>query len=124
MKDLSPISIRPNLNAKGQITVHNGKLGQKWFSIEKVSIYCESTTVRPSGQRKAEVDGEKTVHAGLNGHLRSFCPILDCSLPLTYNPHKGDKSFYIELPNGEREAYTGGGIVTMIGWKAWLICRD
>ncbi len=118
------VSIRPNLNSKGQVTIHNGKLGLKWFSISQVTINCTSTTVRRSGQKKAEEEGIKTVHASLNGELHHIVLPSSSSLPLTYNPHRGDDAFYIINNDGTKERYTGGGLVTMIGWKAWLIYPD
>lgn len=117
---MSGVSIRPNLNAKGQVTIHSGVMGRKIDSLTEVTIRCTGVTVRPSGQRKAEEEGDKTVHASLNGDLIPFVPVTDSAIALTYNPHKGDKDFYIDLPTG-REIYNGGGIVTMVGWKAWLI---
>ena len=111
------MTIRPNLNAKGMITIHCGRLGQKIDSVSAVSIKCFDTVIRPSGFRKAFKQNEKTVHAGLIGELCELC--LPCQSQLqeiVYNPHNGDTFFHI---NGVK--YSGGGVVTMIGWKAYLV---
>lgn len=111
------ITIRPNLNAKGMITIHCGRLGRKLDSVSAISIKCFDTVIRPSGLRLARDHGDKTVHAGLIGEL---CDLYLPSQPqlqeIVYNPHNGDTFFHI---NGVK--YSGGGVVTMIGWKAYLV---
>lgn len=114
------ISIRPNLNHKNHITLHKGTMGTKLDSVSQVTIDCVSVTVRPSGCVKA-LNGDKTVHASLNGKLAPFEPVTSTACPITYNPHKGDTGFYVEREDGSRIPYEGGGVVTMIGWHAWLI---
>jgi hypothetical protein len=111
------ISIRPNLNSKGEVTVHKGSLGRKMASVRAVTIRCESVVVRPSGQSLAQKKGDKTVHAGFIGRVNSEVIMPDSSSPaVTYNPHKGDREFKV---NGK--VYEGGGLITMVGWKAYKV---
>lgn len=111
------ISIRPNLNSRGEVTVHKGSLGRKMASVRAVTIRCESVVVRPSGQSLAQEKGDKTVHAGFIGRVNSEVIMPDSSSPaVTYNPHKGDKEFKV---NGK--VYEGGGLITMVGWKAYKV---
>tara|TARA_Y100000310_G_scaffold309540_1_gene353748 strand:- start:564 stop:1811 length:1248 start_codon:yes stop_codon:yes gene_type:complete len=110
------ISIRPNLNSKGEVTIHTGSLGRKLASVKAVTIKCEGVVVRPSGTKKA-VAGDKTVHAGFIGRVMPFVIMPKSGDPaVTYNPHKGDKEFKV---NGK--TYEGGGVVTMVGWKAFKV---
>ena len=110
------ISIRPNLNKKGILTAHDGRLGKKVGHFTVATIRCSATVVRPAGQRKAEKEGEKTVHAALIGEpVKVVFPSPHSPL-VEYAPHKGDTTFHIGgVP------YFGGGIVTMVGHKAYLV---
>lgn len=111
------ISIRPNLNRRGEITIHKGRLGRKQASVKAVSIKCTDAVVRPSGQNLAQNKSEKTVHAGFIGQvLPEVIMPTSSSTPVTYNPHKGDKEFKV---NGK--SYTGGGVITMVGYKAFKV---
>ena len=124
---MATISIRPNLNTGArfgsapQITIHKGALGEKLDSVERVTIACSGVIVRKGGQRLAELKGDKTVHAGFKGSLVSFVEPPESALRVVYNPHLGHDRFYVESANGELSEYVGGGLITMIGWKAWLV---
>ena len=109
------VSIRPNLNKKDELTIHNGKMGRKISGAKKITILCKSVTVRPSGNMQA-VAGVKTVHASLNGDIIPFVSPNELSKAVQYRPHFGESSFTID---GEK--FTGGKIITMIGWKAYTI---
>ena len=125
MKELigKKITVRPNLHTgwnlkkKPLTTIHSNRLGKSEYQVFSCSIRCTGTVVRPSGQRKAELDGDKTVHAGLVGFL---IPTVDIdpffSRRVEYNPHKGDKFFHI---NGD--CYDGGGVITAIGHLYYLV---
>lgn len=116
-KAKTKISIRPNLNRRGEITIHKGRLGRKQASVKAVSIKCTDAVVRPSGQGLAQNKGDKTVHAGFIGTvLPEVIMPTASSTPVTYNPHKGDKEFKV---NGK--TYSGGGVITMVGYKAFKV---
>ena len=116
-KSRKRVSIRPNLNSKGEVTIHTGSLGRKLGSVRAVTIECDSVVVRPSGQAIAQKEGEKTVHAGFIGRLHPEVIMPKSDDPsVTYNPHKGDKEFKL---NGK--PYEGGGLITMVGWKAFKV---
>lgn len=116
-KSKALISIRPNLNRRGEITIHKGRLGRKQASVKAVSIKCTDAVVRPSGQSLAQKKGDKTVHAGFVGTVLPEVIMPDASsTPVTYNPHKGDKEFKV---NGK--TYSGGGVITMVGYKAFKV---
>ncbi len=111
------ISIRPNLNSKGEVTVHSGSLGGKLASVSMVTIECDSTVVRPSGQSLAQSQGEKTVHAAFIGKVHPTVIIPQKGdEAVTYNPHKGDTEF-----SWKGKPYQGGGLITMVGWKAFRV---
>lgn len=117
------VTIRPNLHTGWKLnktpltTVHSGRLGKSETHVFTCSIKCTDAVVRPSGQRKAENEGEKTVHAGLIGELIPTVAIDPYfARQVEYAPHKGDKFFHI---NGER--YDGGGIITAIGHLFYLV---
>jgi hypothetical protein len=111
------ISIRPNLNRLGEITIHKGRLGRKQASVKAVSIKCTDAVVRPSGQSLAQNKGDKTVHVGFIGTVLPEVIMPDSSsTPVTYNPHKGDKKFKV---NGK--TYNGCGVITMVGYKAFKV---
>lgn len=116
---MNQVTIRPNLNTKDQITVHEGRLGRKLDSVYAITIKCDDTVVRKSGNKEAFVNSNKTVHAGLIGTITKLIMPTENSSLIRYNPHKGDKSFTL---NGE--LYVGGGIITMIGHKAYYICGE
>jgi hypothetical protein len=111
------VTIRPNLNKKPLNSIHRARLGKVLEHREQVSIRCSSVVVRTRGQELAEKESQKTVHAGLIGDLLDtvYYPSSE-SLRVTYNPHLGDRCFYV---NGR--PYDGGGIVTAIGWDYYLI---
>ena len=109
------VSIRPNLNKKDELTIHKGKMGAKISGAKKITIFCKSVTVRPAGNMQA-VAGVKTVHASLNGDIIPFLSPNELSEEIKYRPHLGESCFTI---NGEK--FTGGKIITMIGWKAYTI---
>lgn len=110
------ITIRPNLNTRDQITIHQGRLGKKLDSVYAVSINCSDIVLRSSGRDEAFLKHNKTVHAGLIGKITEFIRPKDTDPLVRYNPHKGDDCFTV---NGE--LYIGGGIITMIGHKAYLV---
>ena len=125
MKELmgKKITVRPNLHTGWKLrkqpltTVHSNRLGKSEYQVFTCSIRCTGTVVRPSGQRSAECDGDKTVHAGLIGLLIPTVEIDPFfAKRVEYNPHRGDKFFNID---GER--YDGGGIVTAIGHLYYLV---
>jgi len=116
---MDKVTIRPNLNTRDQITIHQGRLGKKLDSVHAVSINCLETVLRSSGRNEAFLNHNKTVHAGLIGKLTDLVMPKDTDPLVRYNPHLGDDSFTV---NGE--LYTGGGTVTMIGHKAYLIERE
>jgi hypothetical protein len=99
------------------VTIHTGSLGRKLGSVRAVTIECDSVVVRPSGQNLAQKKGDKTVHAGFIGKLHPKVVMPKSGdAPVTYNPHKGDKEFKV---NGK--VYEGGGLITMVGWKAFKV---
>ena len=103
------ISIRPNLNKKGFLTAHDGRLGKKLGHFTVATIRCSATVVRPAGQKKAEEGKGKTVHAALIGEPVKVVYPSDSSPLVESAPHKGDTTFHIGgVP------YYGGGIVTMV----------
>ena len=111
------VTIRPNLNKKSESTIHHGRLGIVFGYAQSVSIRCSKTVVRPSGQALAQDKSEKTVHAGLIGELlNEVVEITEQAKRVEYNPHKGDTCFHIE-----GKPYHGGGVITAIGWKYYLV---
>ena len=113
---MDKVTIRPNLNTVDQITIHRGRLGKKLDSVHAVSINCSDIVLRASGRDEAFLKHNKTVHAGLIGKITNLIMPKDTDPIVRYNPHSGDDSFTV---NGE--LYVGGGIVTMIGHKAYLV---
>lgn len=113
---MNKVTIRPNLNTRDQITIHRGRLGKKLDSVHAVSINCSDIVLRASGRDEAFLKHNKTVHAGLIGKITELIMPKDTDPIVRYNPHAGDDSFTV---NGE--LYVGGGIVTMIGHKAYLV---
>ena len=113
---MDKVTIRPNLNTVDQITIHRGRLGKKLDSVHVVSINCTDIVLRSSGRDEAFLKHNKTVHAGLIGKITDLIIPNSTDPVVRYNPHKGDDSFTV---NGE--LYTGGGVVTMIGHKAYLV---
>ena len=113
---MDKVTIRPNLNTVDQITIHRGRLGKKLDSVHAVSINCSDIVLRASGRDEAFLKHNKTVHAGLIGKITDLIIPNNTDPIVRYNPHKGDDSFTI---NGE--LYAGGGVVTMIGHKAYLV---
>lgn len=110
------VTIRPNLNKNQIITVHKGRLGKVESYRKAVSIRCTNTVIRPAGHARAKA-GLKTVYAGLIGELiDEVVPVQPDSIEITYRPHLGDDTFKV---NGEE--YTGGGIVTGVGWRFYLV---
>jgi hypothetical protein len=112
------ITIRPNLNTSDEITVHNGRLGKKLNSVKTITINCNDTVVRLSGNNEAYINNNKTVHAGLIGEIIDFISPSETDPRVIYNPHVGDEEFTV---NGY--SYNGGGIITMIGHKAYLVSK-
>ena len=113
---MDKVTIRPNLNTNDQITIHTGCLGKKLDSVHSVSIVCSDIVLRASGRDEAFLKHNKTVHAGLIGKITDLVVPKSTDPVVRYNPHAGDDSFTI---NGE--LYVGGGTVTMIGHKAYLV---
>ena len=114
------ITVRPNLNCIGESTIHKGRLGVKLASVETLTFLCTSTVIRDGGLKKA-IDGTKTVHAGLIGEVCDFVQVNPWSKRVVYNPHKGQRQFYIVEFDGSLTPYNGGGKVTAIGWKYYLV---
>ena len=114
------ITVRPNLNKKGQSTLHRGRLGQKIDSVQSITIDCTGVVIRNSGLKKA-LNGEKTVHAGLLGFHAEYIPVHPWARRIVYNPAKGLQSFFIVELDGSLTPYTGGGKVTCIRWKYYLV---
>lgn len=114
------ITIRPNLNCKGQSTVHRGRLGTKLASVKSITIDCSSVVIRDAGIKKA-LDGNKTVHAGLIGQQCDFVPVQPWNRRVVYNPHKGQRQFFIVENDGSLTPYNGGGKITSIGWRYYLV---
>ena len=113
---MDKVTIRPNLNTNDQITVHRGRLGKKLDSVHAVSIECSDVVLRASGRDEAFLKHNKTVHAGLIGKITKLVMPKNIDPVVRYNPHVGDDSFTID-----GELYVGGGTVTMIGHKAYLV---
>ena len=113
---MDKVTIRPNLNTADQITIHSGRLGKKLDSVHAISINCSDIVLRASGRDEAFLKHNKTVHAGLIGRITDLVMPKESDPLVRYNPHVGDDKFTV---NGN--LYTGGGIVTMIGHKAYLI---
>ena len=113
---MDKVTIRPNLNTVDQITIHAGRLGKKLDSVHSVSINCSDIVLRASGRDEAFLKHNKTVHAGLIGKITDLIIPKDTDPVVRYNPHSGDDSFTVE-----GDLYVGGGIVTMIGHKAYLV---
>ena len=123
MNNQQKVTLRPNLNTGSKFnttpetTIHTDRLGAKEASVLTATIRCIDTVVRPSGQKKAEIDGEKTVHAGVIGYLVETITADPAIHPrVNYAPHRGDKYFHI---NGVK--YTGGGLVTAVGHHYYLV---
>ena len=112
------ITIRPNLNTSDEITVHKGRLGKKLNSVKSITINCNDTVVRLSGNNEAYINNNKTVHAGLIGEIIDFISPKETDPRVRYNPHIGDEEFTV---NGS--TYKGGGIITMVGHKAYLVAK-
>ena len=119
------VTIRPNLNTGSKFntqeesTIHASRLGSKLDSVHQITIKCISTVVRPSGQTKAEKHGEKTVHAGLIGYIIPTIQVdPEVHARVNYAPHRGDTYFTVE---GVK--YEGGGVISSIGHKYYLISR-
>jgi hypothetical protein len=117
------VTIRPNLNTGSKFntipesTIHAARLGSKLGSVHQITIECVSTVVRPAGQKLAENHGEKTVHAGLIGYIiPTVQPDPKLHPRVNYAPHRGDEFFTV---NGVK--YDGGGIISSIGHKYYLI---
>lgn len=110
------VSVRPNRNKKGECTIHSGKLGKVSFYSDRVTIQCDSVTVRKAGRTLAMIHGKKEIHASLNGTIVPFIEPSPDSKIIKYNPHVGDEGFSID-----GTPYEGGGIVTFIGWVPYLV---
>tara|TARA_B100001059_G_C17785545_1_gene556848 strand:+ start:506 stop:856 length:351 start_codon:yes stop_codon:yes gene_type:complete len=115
---MEKVTIRPNLNTNDKITIHRGRLGKKLDSVHAISIECTEVVLRASGRDEAFLKHNKTVHAGLIGKITSLIMPKDIDPVVRYNPHAGDDSFTID-----GDLYIGGGTVTMIGHKAYLVKR-
>ena len=113
---MDKVTIRPNLNTRDQITIHRGRLGKKLDSVYAVSIDCSDIVLRASGRDEAFLKHNKTVHAGLIGKITDLIMPKESDPLIRYNPHLGDDSFTVD-----GKLYIGGGIVTMIGHKAYLV---
>ena len=129
MNNTQKVTLRPNLNTGKRCketgvylttpytTIHSERLGAKEDSVLTATIRCVDTVVRPSGQQKAEKDGEKTVHAGVIGYL---VPTIKADPKIhprvNYAPHRGDKFFHID---GVK--YSGGGYITAVGHYYYLV---
>ena len=107
------ISIRPNLNAKGETTIHAGRLGRKLDSVRACTILCSGVVVRNHGRELLVSTGEKSVHAALVGELVDLVPTTPGE-PIKYDPARG----VFHLLTGE--LFTGGGVVTADGWRYFL----
>lgn len=111
------VTIRPNLNKKSESSIHIGRLGKVIGYAESVSIRCTKTVVRPGGRALAQNKSEKTIHAGLIGELLDeIVKVTDQAKRVEYNPHKGDTCFHVD-----GKPYNGGGIITAIGWRYYLV---
>lgn len=115
---MSKVTIRPNLNTSDHITIHSGRLGKKLDSVRAVTINCSGIVVRASGRDEAFLKHNKTVHAGLIGKITKLVLPKESDPMVKYNPHNGDDSFSVR-----GKLYTGGGTVTMIGHKAYLVLK-
>jgi hypothetical protein len=112
------VSIRPNLNSRSKeiLTVHKGSVGKKLAHVRVCTIKCTGTVVQDSGRKKVAQGGHKNVHAGLVGTIHDEVIMPKAGDPLVkYNP-RTDTFFHI---NGKK--YEGGGLVTMVGWKAFKV---
>jgi len=115
---MSKVTIRPNLNTTDHITIHNGRLGKKIDSVRAVTINCSDIVLRASGRDEAFLKHNKTVHAGLIGKITNLIMPKESDSLVKYNPHDGDDSFTVD-----GKLYVGGGTVTMIGHKAYLVLK-
>lgn len=113
------VTIRPNLNTYDQCTIHDNRLGSKADSVYTVTIQCIDTVIRKGGQKLAEKHGKKTVHAGLIGYIVPTIKVNTKIHPrVRYAPHKGDKFFTVHGVE-----YKGGGLVTCLGHKYYLVSK-
>lgn len=123
------VTLRPNLNTGKRCkttgeyltapmtTIHTERLGAKGNSVPTATIRCTDTVVRPSGQKKAELEGKKTVHAGVIGYLVPTIKADPTTHPrVNYAPHRGDTFFHV---NGVK--YVGGGLITAVGHNYYLV---
>jgi len=109
------VSIRPNLNRVGMVSVHKGRLGRVLFWGASVTIECQGVILWGAGHRRA-LEGDKTIHAALLGNLIGDRQLTEGAKLIRYNPHLGDIGFSVD-----GEPYSGGGVVVAVGWRFYLI---
>lgn len=111
------VTIRPNLNHKGHVTIHKGTLGPKIDSVPLATILASHTVIRPAGQKLLQQTGKRSVHAGIVGTLIQ---------PIQPNPNIHPRILYhhslgFTLQDGS--PYLGGGTVSQLGIHAYLISK-
>ena len=109
------LGIRPNLNKKGQVSIHNGPLGNVLRYEEKITVLVTSSLVRKGAAKRIKDGASKFPMASLVGEEIGFIQPTPNAKRVQYNP-KTDDDFHI---GGEPLNFPMK--VTFIGWTPYLV---